>query len=331
MDRVGITTTIPAEIIFAANKTVVDLNNLFITGLGSSGYIEEAEVDGFPRTTCGWIKGMYSACLDHGIQTVVAVTQGDCSNTHSLMEILKSKGVETAPFDYPLSRDIKMMKASLLRLANFFEINIDKAEHWREKLNIAREKLWRIDKMTWKDGVVSGFENHLLQVSASDFESDPDAFEKKLDSFIEEASLRKPIHFPVRLGMIGVPTIIEGLYEFAEQHQARFLFNETQRQFTMPNGGSNLAEQYLRYTYPYDICPRITDINEQVKLRQLDGIVHYVQSFCHMQMEDLLFRERLDMPILTIEGDTPGPIDARTKIRMESFIQMIQQQKAALV
>ena len=42
----------------------------------------------------------------------------------------------------------------------------------------------------------------------------------------------------------------------------------------------------------------------------------------------LIFREKLDVPILTIEGDTPRQIDARTKIRLESFINMIAERKA---
>lgn len=331
MKRIGITTTVPSEVIFAAGLVPVDLNNIFITDIQRSAYFEQAEVDGFPRPLCGWIKGIYSACLDHKIGKVIAVTQGDCSNTHVLMEIYRMRGVETVPFNFPYGRDMVMMRRSIELLLEHFGVDESAAEEMRVRLNKIRAKLGEIDRMTWRDGQVTGFENHLLLVSSSDFDSDPDAFEARLDRFILEAGEREPMDQPVRLGLIGIPPILDGLYPFVEEHGARVVYNEVQRQFSMPFGGESLAEQYLNYTYPYDIGPRIDDINEQITTRSIDGIIHYVQSFCHRQMEDLIFRERLDVPILTIEGDSPRPVDARAKIRLESFIRMISGRKGAMV
>ncbi|VAX21101.1 Possible subunit of benzoyl-CoA reductase/2-hydroxyglutaryl-CoA dehydratase [hydrothermal vent metagenome] len=330
MARVGITTTVPSEIIFAAGSVPVDLNNIFITDINRSAYFEQAEVDGFPRPLCGWIKGMYSACLDHKINEVIAVTQGDCSNTHVLMEIYRMRGVKTVAFNFPYGRDPAMMRRSIELLYEHFGVDERSAEKMRVRLNRIRAKLDEIDQMTWRDGVVTGFENHLLLVSSSDFESDPDTFEAKLDRFIVEAGQREPMEQSVRLGLIGIPPILDGLYPYIEEHGARVVYNEVQRQFTMPFGGDTLAEQYLNYTYPYDIGPRIDDINQQISDRSIDGIIHYVQSFCHRQMEDLIFRERIDVPILTIEGDAPRPVDARAKIRLESFIRMIANRKGAM-
>jgi benzoyl-CoA reductase/2-hydroxyglutaryl-CoA dehydratase subunit BcrC/BadD/HgdB len=56
----------------------------------------------------------------------------------------------------------------------------------------------------------------------------------------------------------------------------------------------------------------------------VDGIIHYVQSFCFRQIEDLIVRKRFKLPILTLEGDRPGPLDARTRIRIEGFVEMIR-------
>ncbi|HEB71892.1 MAG TPA: 2-hydroxyacyl-CoA dehydratase [Nitrospirae bacterium] len=330
MARIGITTTVPSEIIFAAGSVPVDLNNIFITDINRSAYFEQAEVDGFPRPLCGWIKGMYSACLDHKISEVIAVTQGDCSNTHVLMEIYRMRGVKTVAFNFPYGRDPAMMKRSIELLREYFGVDEPAVEAMRVRLNRVRAKLGVIDRMTWRDGVVTGFENHLLLVSSSDFESDPDTFEVKLDRFIIEAGQREPMEQSVRLGLIGIPPILDGLYPYIEEHGARVVYNEVQRQFTMPFGGETLAEQYLKYTYPYDIGPRIDDINEQISTRSIDGIIHYVQSFCHRQMEDMIFRERIDVPILTIEGDSPRPVDARARIRLESFIRMITRRKGAV-
>ncbi len=330
MKRVGITTTIPSEILFAGGYAPVDLNNIFISDLKNSAYIDEAEVDGIPRSICGWIKGMYAACLDHKIDKVVAVTQGDCSNTHVLMELYKMRGVETIPFNFPYGRDRGMMKRSLALLMEYFQTDRASVEAQRIRLNRIRRKLLEIDRLTWQEDKVTGFENHLLLVSSSDFESDPDRFEKKIDRFIIEAKSRNSMNQTVRLGLIGIPPILDGLYQFIEEHDARIVYNEVQRQFCMPLGGENLAEQYLLYTYPYDVRARVDDMSARIPERGLDGIIHYVQSFCHRQMEDMIFRERLDVPILTIEGDTPREIDARTKIRLESFINMIAERKTVL-
>ncbi len=51
--------------------------------------------------------------------------------------------------------------------------------------------------------------------------------------------------------------------------------------------------------------------------------MHYVQSFCHRQIEDRLWRERAGLPILTLEADRPGKVDERTRTRIEAFIERL--------
>ncbi len=41
-------------------------------------------------------------------------------------------------------------------------------------------------------------------------------------------------------------------------------------------------------------------------------------------MEDVILRETLGLPVLTLEGDLPGPADARTQLRLESFVEMLK-------
>jgi benzoyl-CoA reductase/2-hydroxyglutaryl-CoA dehydratase subunit BcrC/BadD/HgdB len=88
------------------------------------------------------------------------------------------------------------------------------------------------------------------------------------------------------------------------------------------------VKRYLRYTYPYDIGARITDIREAIKERSLDGIIHYAQTFCHRQIHDILIRDHLDVPILTLEGDRPGALDGRTITRLETFLEIIEGMKS---
>ena len=64
MARIGMTTTVPVEIILAAGHVPVDLNNIFITGADPVRRVDAAEDAGYPRTICGWIKGLYSPVVD---------------------------------------------------------------------------------------------------------------------------------------------------------------------------------------------------------------------------------------------------------------------------
>ena len=104
-ELVGITTTVPVEVILAAGLTPVDLNNRFITDPDPAGLVRRAEEAGLARTLCAWIKGIYAWCLEHPeVGTIIAVTQGDCSNTHALMELLSLAGRRVIPFDFPFGR-----------------------------------------------------------------------------------------------------------------------------------------------------------------------------------------------------------------------------------
>ena len=69
---------------------------------------------------------------------------------------------------------------------------------------------------------------------------------------------------------------------------------------------------------------RTADIAHAVEQRNIAGVIHYVKSFCYRQMEDLILREELEVPVLTLEGDLPGPLDARTQVRLESFVELLR-------
>ncbi len=187
-----------------------------------------------------------------------------------------------------------------------------------------RARALEVDRLTWEEDRVTGAENHLWLVSASDFEGDPDAYAARLDAFLDEARTRPALAGPVRLGYVGVPPIVEGLYGFLESLGARVVFNETQRQFCLPYPDLPLDEAYRRYTYPYDVFGRVEDIRREIARRRIHGIVHYVQAFCFRQMEDMILRKTVGVPVLTLEGDRPMAVDARTRTRLESFVEMLQ-------
>jgi benzoyl-CoA reductase/2-hydroxyglutaryl-CoA dehydratase subunit BcrC/BadD/HgdB len=325
--RIGITSTIPVEIIFAAGKVPVDLNNIFITSPEKEDFLSQAEAIGFPRNTCGWIKGLYGITLKEGIKEVVAVTQGDCSNTHALMEVLQTRGVRIFPFAYPYDRDRHLLSLQMDRMMEHCGVTQPQVRETKETLDRVRGKVHEIDRLTWEEGVVTGGENHLFLVSTSDMNGDWQTFEKETDRFLAEIKGRPPMTDGVRIGYLGVPPIFTDLYDYLEELGGRVVFNEIQRQFSMPFETDDLVEQYLRYTYPYSFFARLEDIKQEVLRRQIDGLIHYVQSFCFRQVQDIILRQEIKIPILTIEGDRPAPLDARTRLRLESFVEMLRHQE----
>ena len=324
---VGITATVPVEVILAAGLLPVDLNNLFITSGQCEALAEAAERAGFPRTCCCWTKGLYGAVRRFGVERVLGVTRGDCSNAEALLELLQHEGTRCITFDYPRQREAGNMQAALEELAAALGADLDEAERWRERLAPARAAAAEIDRLTWQEGRVAGLENHLWLVSASDFCGDPGRYRTEADSFLRLARARAPIEHHLRLGLCGIPPIVPDLYGFVEEMGALVVYNETQRQFAMPGPAGSLAEQYTRYTYPYGIFGRIEDIRAECARRRLDGLIHYVQSFCHRRIEDRIIRQRLDVPILTLEADRPGPLSGQLKTRLEAFVQMLSARK----
>ena len=324
MTKVGMTTTIPVEIIYAAGMIPVDLNNIFITGDNPQGLVEDAELAGYPRNVCAWIKGLYSTVLNRDdINILVAVTQGDCSNTHALMETLELAGIKVIPFAFPFDRDPDLLKLQLEKLMKYFNVGWKEVYEQKERLDRVRAKVWKLDELSWSENRVSGWYNHLFQVSCSDFEGDPESFGARVDEFLD--NLGEPLeNSGVRLGYIGVPPIMDDLYDYLEEKGARVVYNEVQRQFTMPFGTGDIVEQYRRYSYPYGIFYRLRDIKEECRKRRIDGLIHYAQSFCYRQIEDLIIRQKVDIPVLTVEGDKPNRLDARTKMRLDAFVDMLR-------
>ena len=325
---VGITSTIPVEIVYAAGLKPVDLNNLFITSEKPGELIAQAESVGFSHNICAWIKGIYSVVINHKIKRVIAVTGGDCSNTNALSELLTRRGVRIIPFDYPPNRERASLMEQMESLRQSLSTEWVHIKRIKSRLDRIRAKLRELDRWTYLKNVVTGFENHLFLVNSSDFQSDPDLYERKLDEFLLEVQEREPSKNEIRLGYLGVPPIFNQFYEHIESLGARVVFNEIQRQFSMPYEDQDIVDQYLNYTYPYKIDGRIEDIKKAIKERSLDGLIHYTQTFCFRQIYDMILRESLSLPILTLEGDGPGNIDSRTAIRIETFIEMLRDRRA---
>ncbi|MBU3158817.1 2-hydroxyacyl-CoA dehydratase [Clostridium frigoris] len=331
MKKIGLTTTVPVEVLIAAGYTPVDLNNIFITSNDYLNYIDIAERDGFPRSLCTWIKGIYGACLQNGIKEIVGVVEGDCSNTKALIEVLELRGIKVYPFSFPCDHKLEDVEHEIKKFMDVFNVTIKEVEIIRKRLNKTRSLVKEIDELTYIDNKATGFENHLYQVSSSDFNCNIDDFDVELKNIIYEIKNRKPIVRKLRLGYIGVPPMTTDIYDFVENLNASFVYNEVQREFAFPRANDTLDiyNQYYDYTYPYDTNFRILELQKQICERKLDGIIHYTQAFCYRAVNHIVLKENLNIPILNIEGDKLNVLDARTKLRLEAFLDMLLDLKEA--
>jgi benzoyl-CoA reductase/2-hydroxyglutaryl-CoA dehydratase subunit BcrC/BadD/HgdB len=332
MKKIGITTTIPIEVLMAAGYQAIDLNNVLVSDPQPERLVNIAERAGFPLNCCSWIKGIYGVCLDYGIEDIICVTSGDCSNTIMLMEVLKIKGLNAIPFAYPDQPALHPMQHVLQALAGTLGTTLEAASWVRDELQPIRNLALKLDELTWRENLVSGWENHLWLVSASDFNQDHRKYSHELQSLLTDCLRRQP--YPaghLRIAYIGVPSVYaRDLYRHLERHGARVVFNEVQRQFAMPDPGESLAEQYSNYTYPYSIHERLKDIQTELRRRQVDGVIHYVQAFCHRGIGDIVFRDAIDLPVLTLEGNNDFSLNNHIKTRIEAFLDMLERSRRSL-
>jgi len=326
MTPVGMTTLVPIEVLFAASCQPLDMNNVFIANPRSQHFIEQAELAGFPDTSCAWLKGIYGAMLAHPeIETIVGVTVGDCSDTHVLMEYVERLGRRVVPFAYVRERLGEEIEA----LMRHFDVSWAEVHEAHQRLQRVRRLVWNIDDATWQPGSgVSGWDNHYYQVCCSDMGGDMETFAPRVRAFEPQQEPINPAG--VRLGILGVPAIFaEDLYRYLETHcGAKVVFNETQRQFSLPFE-CDMVEQYARFTYPYGTKVRLADIQTELRRRDIHGLIHYTQAFCFRELTDALIREDLDRPILTITGNTEKHLSAQLKTRLEAFVDLLERRRAA--
>jgi benzoyl-CoA reductase/2-hydroxyglutaryl-CoA dehydratase subunit BcrC/BadD/HgdB len=287
--------------------------------------VTAAENAGYPRASCSWVKGIYSTVLSEDIERVIVVVRGDCRQMEAMVETLNHADVEFIPFSYPFDRSTGALGRELEALAETLGTDLDAASEVQRRLEPLRAKVARLDELTWMERTVTGWENHLYQVSCSDFWGDLAAFEEAVEGVLADAAHRESIEARARIGFVGVPPIYSDLYDYLDELGIHVVFNETQRQFTMsPSLGLDLLTQYQRYTYPYDIFARVEDIRAETAKRDSEGIIHYVQSFCYRQIYDHMLREAIDCPVLTLEGDRPGILTGRDKLRLEAFCETLE-------
>jgi len=317
---IGMTTMIPVECIFSAGYIPLDLNNAFINHDNPSSLIEKAEDDGLPRNICSWVKGMYGFLMENSVKKIIIPVLGDCSNCITLGEILEYKGFDIYYFSYNRSRDPKILKRDIESLANYLGTSFEDSKSYYNNLIPLRKKINELDYIAFTKRSIPSDILFNFQVSSSDFNSDPEKFSESLNELIKKDFDQRMDLIPI--GVSGVPHIMSDFPEILEKLGARSIFYETPRQFSLPYFDGFL-DAYINYTYPYSFSQRLDSLKLEIKRRNLKGLIHYVQSFCHRQIEIPILKKELDIPILFLEGESPEKVNAQQLMRLESFISII--------
>ncbi|MBM4372971.1 MAG: 2-hydroxyacyl-CoA dehydratase, partial [Deltaproteobacteria bacterium] len=249
----------------------------------------------------------------------------------ALAELLRSRGVEVVPFRYPLAvRTRDAARAALEDFASRLGTDLASAAAVQGSLRPLRASLERLERLTWETGQVDGGENHRWLVASSDLGGgDPMTWHDALQAFLVRAETRPPAGPGPRLGLFGVPPALTDLHEAVAAGGARVVFNEVASDFAMLPAALDLEEQVLRYTYPYGIEGRLRRALDEGRRRGVEAWIVYDQAFCHHLLEGpAVDRALAAQPLLHLEGDAPGPLAARDRLRLEAFLRTLSPPRA---
>jgi len=304
----GITALVPPELVYACGWRPLDLNNLV------------PALDRAPaRRLCAWTASWRDLLL-HGkacVDALAVVAGGDCHN--ALVDgQMSARNIRTHYIFYPFDGEKSYMQKQLHRLEGFLG-GVRYEDAW-DAVSMLKSRLRDVEELMFAGDVDAGAAFELL-VSGADMASDVDEFKKNISR-----KLPRPLTDGPRVALLGVPPIQRDFHLAAAESGLRVVFEELPHEFIRLGGDSieELSESYAGYTFARPLSFRIEYLRKILGRLNLDGAVHYTQYACHHVLEDDALREGLDIPFLTVQGDSPGPTSAGVRLRMEAFAEMLE-------
>lgn len=325
--KIGIFSTLPVEVLFAAGAVPIDVNNLFVSSRRPEKLLELARLSGFPNTVCAWTRGLLGAVLDQGIQELVVVPHGDCSMNAVLAEALELKGLSVHRFHFPVSRgpDAREVLADEIgRLAEELGTSLAEADAWFQRLRPVREHLQEVDRQCWQEGRISGEDARIALLSSTDMGGDPELFDRRLLELLSSRPNR-PSFLRPRVALFGVPNIFRNLVPTLEDLGLHVVLCETEHHFAMLPPARSLVDQYLDYPYPYGLELRMDRFLSLAREREVHGVIDYHQSFCHHNLESVWVERKLShLPTLSLEAGEPAALSPRDMMRVSAFSELLK-------
>ena len=248
-------------------------------------------------------------------------------------------------FFYPFDGDAGYLKEQLVALEGF--LRGETGEEWGPDKRIltdiseAKKTGMELDKAR-SQGNADPESTFNLLISFSDLEGDPAAFRKKVGRLLNGKEIRETpekyggkqqkrrgepqggVDSP-RIALIGVPPIYRDFHRTCADAGLHVVFDELPYEFLRLVGRNidELARSYSTYTFARPVDFRLKFLKRELNKRRIDGIVHYTQFTCHHILEDGLFRQELDWPMLTVQGDLPGGTPAQIRLRLEALGELL--------
>jgi hypothetical protein len=302
---------VPPELLYGCGQIPVDLNNFVPTG------------ECVPRgKLCAWTASWRDMLLrgDIRVDRLVVVAGGDCHNALVDGQRVAMKGIPTHYFFYPFDGDEGEMRAHLADLEAFLGGITDQTA--LNRVADIKDLCIQLDVARCRRKVLgSRVFNHLIQLC--DLGGDPARFEASVRRALED----RPSEVPeIRIALVGVPPIYPDFHEVCEAFGMQVVFDELPWEFARVGGRTqaSMARNYAGYTFARDLEYRFGKLEEELKRRRVEGVVHYTQYACHHVLEDDMLRERLDLPMLTVQGDLARPCPEQEKLRLEAFSELLR-------
>ncbi len=311
MGTVGITAMVPPELVFGCGHTPHDLNN----------HVPTSEC--VPRAKlCAWTATWRDMLLRGELQVdrLVVVAGGDCHNALVDGQRVAHRGIPTHYFFYPFDGNEGEMRDHLVSLEAFLGGITDQAA--LNSVADIKDLCIQLDMARCRRQVLgSRVFNHLIQLC--DLGGDPERFGASVKKALED----RPSDVPdIRIGLVGVPPIYPDFHEVCESFGMQVVFDELPWEFARMGGRTltTMARNYAGYTFARDLEYRFDALERELVRRRVDGIVHYTQYACHHVLEDDMLRERLDLPMLTVQGDLPRICPEQERLRLEAFAELLR-------
>lgn len=308
---IGVTALVPAEIIYSSGNAPLDLNN----------FVPFSSI--FPEDKlCAW-SAIWRELVIRGevkIKKLVVVAGGDCYNALVDGERVEAHGIPAFYFIYPFNGDRGALLENLLALEKFcggFEYDA------YTKVCELKKRALEVDRLRVRDELSShrGFE---ILVSSSDLSGDLHKYEKRLEELKEEE-----VEYSYRVALIGIPPIYPDFHQVLQSLGLHVVYDEMPYEFARLYGRdiNEVAKSYSTYTFAGSIFKRMEFIEEELRKRKVEAVIHFQQFSCHHKLEDSLLRKRLSeelgYPYITIEADLPGRTPEQVKLRLEAFAERL--------
>lgn len=307
--KIAITALVPPELIFACGGEPFDVNNVIPASKKTP-----------KNKLCAWTAIWQEMLVkrEQKIDSLIVVAGGDCHNALVDGQKVAMSGIPTHFFFYPFDGDAGYLESQLYKLRDFLG-SIEYPEKFRE-IRKLKKIGQQIDKKRLH-GKISSVDAFSILVSFSDLRGDLNGFQKAIEEVKEN-----DIDLNNRVALIGVPPIYHDFHEVAQSLGLQVVFDELPYEF-IRHSGNNLKEaarDYRDYTFARPLDFRTGFLQKELEKRKIDGIIHYTQFACHHTLEDEVMRQKLDYPILTLQGDMPGKTPEQIKLRLEAFREMIE-------